>query len=211
MPEFSQGAGIRGSTSTRSGVRRTASSFCATLIESWCRPADQLIDPATGSLCAFDETPHRRVIAGDRLRHEGRREDQAVGDRVCGVVNGPRRNAPLADHALAAAALASAAPWRAARTATSMVPDPIGNDSALTAVAASAIVLLPLGTTSQPAGRFPGIDDLRKAQVYPAACRIQTRSSPLAGSAKVQRVSRTETRPGGCHCHRTLEMTMSST
>ena len=94
MPEFSQGAGIRGSTSTRSGVRRTASSFCATLIESWCRPADQLIDPATGSLCAFDETPHRRVIAGDRLRHEGRREDQAVGDRVCGVVNGPRQERP---------------------------------------------------------------------------------------------------------------------
>ena len=49
---------------------------------------------------------------------------------------------------------------------------------------------------------FPALDDLRKAQVYPAACRIQTRSSPLARSAKVQRVSRTETRPGGCHSHR---------
>ena len=48
----------------------------------------------------------------------------------------------------------------------------------------------------------PVLDDLRKAQVYPATCRIQTGSSPLAWIARVQPVSRTETQPDGCHRQR---------
>ncbi len=41
------------------------------------------------SVRSFNESPNRRVIAGNRSRHEGHRKHHAVRDSVRGLVNDP--------------------------------------------------------------------------------------------------------------------------